>query len=341
MLGACSSEDEPARVIPTDPVVSVPAQADVVTLNAPAQTEVLTYVDNTSIYRFNYANGMVLTCDVQKSVSNGTTSYNALVKRIEYTGSDVQLPPYLKMKINGEESDVRVYSLFLYTDGIPDNVTSITLPNTAIATWKQGKFEAATAADIRAQLERGANLEKIEFENGFRGFCSIDGAVYTSDFTTLVGVPRGKSGVFTVADGTATIDNRAFYYCQNITGVTLPESVTEIKAEAFDFTDKLALINSLNPEAPSASDDAFGMYARMATVRIPAGSLSMYTPERPDIEEPVLPDAPPADASAEEYAQYTQAMQQYRDDMKLYEAAMSAYTRVLGWSNMKMEEVSF
>ena len=59
------------------------------------------------------------------------------------------------------------------------------------------------------------------------------GVCYSKDGTQLLQVPASFSGHFTVPEEVKLIGPRAFFFCENLTGVTIADSVTTIGAEAF------------------------------------------------------------------------------------------------------------
>ena len=58
-------------------------------------------------------------------------------------------------------------------------------------------------------------------------------SVYSRDGSELAAVPTGRSGEYTVDDGTAIIRPYAFSGCSELTGVLLPETLREIGGAAF------------------------------------------------------------------------------------------------------------
>lgn len=63
-------------------------------------------------------------------------------------------------------------------------------------------------------------------------FVSVDGVVFTKDKKTLVAFPSGRTGYYTVPDGTEHIGEKAFYRT-SLDGIILPSSVTDIHENAF------------------------------------------------------------------------------------------------------------
>ncbi len=108
----------------------------------------------------------------------------------------------------------------------------------------------------------------------------------------------GETGHFTIADGTRVIaDNafryrnwltgvtlpnsltnigeRAFYNCNQLTQITLPSAVTHIGSEAFAGC-SLSAINVLATNPPAITSSTFSGLAPSATITIPEGSREAY-----------------------------------------------------------------
>lgn len=130
------------------------------------------------------------------------------------------------------------------------SLTDLTLPE-GLTEVDEGFFFTAECA--LQTLALPASLVRIHPDNFRRsgcGPCAVtvapgnpvyrvkDGLLYTRWLgkETLLWCPRSRTGMVTVADGTQTIDDNAFAFCQNITGVQLPASVSRIEAGAFRET---------------------------------------------------------------------------------------------------------
>lgn len=344
---SCSDSEEP-RTIPNDPVISVPAVADAVTLNVPTQSPDYVYTPeiNSSSYRFSYDNGQEIVC----KINTQSLSYTfATVLKIEGTAADVVVPPSLRARMNNADGveevvDIPVIGLDLYENSVAETVTSITLPKTVCKMFSsaQNAYVNTDGTYLRVQAGKCPGLKKLELEEGYPGFVSVGGAVYTNDFLQLVCVPVAAEGIFTVAEGTEVIQPRALYKCAKIDGVTFPASVKALGSEALVGNDNLLVINMLPTEAPTAGADVFGYYADNCAFRIPAGCLAAYTFVKPDIEEPVEPAQPDPEASDELWDEYDAAMVQYRKDIKEYNEIMAEYDQHCGYSNLtNIQEVNF
>ncbi|MDE6272156.1 MAG: leucine-rich repeat domain-containing protein [Muribaculaceae bacterium] len=331
LAASCSDKDEPVRPpVPTEPVITVPSVADQVTLDLPEQS--YDYEIDGNNYRFNYSNGQYLTFTMEDDVELGR--YAIICKM--GGASDIVIPPTVKAigAESGKEIVWEIRGLDLY-DGGAEGVKKVTLSKSVIGGYNKGVLGALNADWLRTQIGLMPDLENFEIENGLPGFCSINGAVYTSDLKSLVAVPRMKSGVFTIAENTTTVQTHAFHYCNKLTGITFPAAIKEIADEAVIYNDMLVLLNMEPAEAPLTSATSFGRMAQTAELRIPAGSKPSYFPEKPELEIPVAPIEPPEDSSWEEYDEYLRQLAAYNDAMEEYNKVMSVYTRPIGFRNFK------
>ena len=84
-----------------------------------------------------------------------------------------------------------------------------------------------------------------------------------------------------------SIDEHAFCECENLTSITIPESIVSIGSQAFYNCYRLSSIYSLNPTPPSCAGntficaepyvrDAYDIY-NYATLHIPSGSEDAYS----------------------------------------------------------------
>ncbi len=79
------------------------------------------------------------------------------------------------------------------------------------------------------------NLETIKVASGNNAYSSSDGALYNSAGTKLIFVPRAKSSI-TIKAGTTVIGANAMDGNENLTSITIPDSVTTIEENAFSGT---------------------------------------------------------------------------------------------------------
>lgn len=100
-----------------------------------------------------------------------------------------------------------------------DNITSVFIPKNV------NSIGAAAWGNTNSKLTEYV----VDAENST--YISLDGVLYTKDMKTLVSCPVSKPGVFTVPEGVETLAESSFT-CSN-TGVILPSSLKTIEDEAF------------------------------------------------------------------------------------------------------------
>ena len=89
-----------------------------------------------------------------------------------------------------------------------------------------------------------SSLSSINVVSGNMNYKSIDGVLYTYDGSTIVCYPAAKTGsAYTIISGTMSVDSGAFYSCQNLISVIIPDSVTIIGDYAFSYSNNLEIIN--------------------------------------------------------------------------------------------------
>lgn len=122
-------------------------------------------------------------------------------------------------------------------------ITSITIP-TGVTSIGERAFTDCT------------NLESITVEEANTSYASVDGILFNKDKTELIACPCGKTGAFIIPDSVTTIDTLAFYYCMNLTSLTIPAGVTSIGEMAFyDWGSSQTIYIKGLSAAPSSWDD--------------------------------------------------------------------------------------
>lgn len=83
------------------------------------------------------------------------------------------------------------------------------------------------------------NLKNIFVDKDNKSFSDIDGVLYNKNQTTILKYPRGrKEKSLTLPDTIETISSSAFYYCDNLTSIVFPDSLTDFDS-IFWFCDNL------------------------------------------------------------------------------------------------------
>ena len=118
------------------------------------------------------------------------------------------------------------------------------------------------------------SLTSIEVAQGNTEYKSVDGNLYTADGKTLLAYATGKSDTaFTVPSGVSVIDSFAFC-AANLTQVTLPLDITEIKKGAFTSCYGLASVN-LPDGLSSIEEYAFSSCTSLKSIVVPNSVLKM------------------------------------------------------------------
>ena len=93
-------------------------------------------------------------------------------------------------------------------------------------------------------------ISKVKVEKSNTHYCSRDGILYTKDMSRLIFCPseiKGEKGIITIPEGVISISDGAFFWCDKITKITIPESVTSIGYAAFDCGNLLEIdVNNYN-----------------------------------------------------------------------------------------------
>ena len=87
-------------------------------------------------------------------------------------------------------------------------------------------------------------------------YSSLDGVLFNKDQTTLIRCPQAKAGIYVVPDTVTSIADDAFFYCVDLTRITVPALVTSIDNVAFRGCSSLKAMYFLG-NAPSVAVNEF------------------------------------------------------------------------------------
>ena len=156
-------------------------------------------------------------------------------------------------------------------------LTSVTIPTgiTNIGAMAFDGCAGLTSVTIPASVNSIGNaafggctaLTAINVSDGNSKYSTIDGVLF-DDNKTLIACPAGKSGAYTIPNGTERIGDRAFFGCENLTNVTIPNTVLNIGAAAFGFCSNLTRVNIGN-SVKAIGDSAFGSCINLTSAIIP------------------------------------------------------------------------
>ncbi len=131
------------------------------------------------------------------------------------------------------------------------SLTSITIPDsvTSIGRYAFGycsSLTSITIPDSVTSIGNSAFLDCVSLTSITVGehntvYASQDGILYNKDKTEFIHIPFGLSGSVIIPYGVTSID-RAFYDCNRLTSITIPDSVTSIGDHEFYDCDRLTSI---------------------------------------------------------------------------------------------------
>lgn len=161
----------------------------------------------------------------------------------QYEGTDTNI--VVPDTIDGRKVTVLGNSTFQYCTQASD-IESVTLPDSLTAIEKNAfynceKLKSVTipqnvssiglAAFVEGLSESSLTEIKVDPENPY--FSEKDGVVFSKDGTKLIVFPSGRSGDYQIPDGTVSVGDYAFYYCVNVSSITVPGSVRSLGEGAF------------------------------------------------------------------------------------------------------------
>jgi hypothetical protein len=154
--------------------------------------------------------------------------------------------------------------VFAFCKSLPD----ITIPEgvTSIGTYAFIECNSLTGINIPASvteisgwaLRNCANLAGITVDAHNPMYASEGGILYDKAKTAIVTVPRGISGNVTIPASVTSIGERAFAFCESLTGITIPAGVTSIGYGAFLCWTAAQTINIQGYAGEAMADAAWG-----------------------------------------------------------------------------------
>ena len=100
------------------------------------------------------------------------------------------------------------------------------------------------------------------------------GVKYSKDWKRLLGAPIGLDSVYSIRKGVKVIANNAFYFCESLVNINIPNSVTSIGDWAFNGRESLTNIN-LPDSMTSIGYRAFSGCHSLTSINIPYGVTSI------------------------------------------------------------------
>ncbi|MBN2108450.1 MAG: leucine-rich repeat domain-containing protein [Deltaproteobacteria bacterium] len=118
---------------------------------------------------------------------------------------------------------------------IPGTVTSIGASAFFGCTGLSSVSIPASVTSIGGHAFAGCSgLTGIQVDAGNTAYSSQDGVLFSKDKTALIQYPSGKNDVeFIIPEGVTSIGDGAFYQCNGLISVTIPDSVTSMYGKVF------------------------------------------------------------------------------------------------------------
>ena len=202
----------------------------------------------------------------------------------QYEGTDTNI--VVPDTIDGRKVTVLGNSTFQYFTQASD-IESVTLPDSLTTIEKNAfynceKLKSVTippnvssiglAAFVEGLSESSLTEIKVDPENPY--FSEKDGVVFSKDGTKLIVFPSGRSGDYQIPDGTVSVGDYAFYYCVNVSSITVPGSVRSLGEGAFGNCSSLTKA-VLNEGLEEIGEYAFQSSSGIRDIIIPASVKSV------------------------------------------------------------------
>ncbi len=199
------------------------------------------------------------------------------------------------------------------------SLTQVLLPNSLLsidygAFFQCSSLEQFTIPESVTSISGGAfgyaALSSIDVAPGNPTYTSVEGVLFEETTHTLHTYPYHKAGdTYSVPMGTLSIGFEAFWDCDTLQQMTLPDSLTTLDTEAFVSCDALAQMN-VSENVKNIGPDAFigcpklklyGQAGSYAELYAKENGLSFLTSSPPPVEPPApspQPKGEPPAASA-------------------------------------------
>lgn len=197
----------------------------------------------------------------------------------QYEGTDTNI--VVPDTIDGRKVTVLGNSTFQHCTQAAD-MESVTLPDSLTTIEKNAfynceKLKSVTiprnvstiglAAFVEGMWDSSLTEIKVDPENPY--FSEKDGVVFSKDGTKLIVFPSGRSGDYQIPEGTTRVEDYAFYYCVNVSSVTIPGSVKSLGEGAFGNCSSLTQV-ILNEGLEEVGEYAFQSSSKIRDIIIPA-----------------------------------------------------------------------
>jgi hypothetical protein len=197
---------------------------------------------------------------------------NGAITITGYSGSGVAVIPNTT---NGYPVTSINYEAFSFSS----ELTGITIPNN-VTNIEQRAFYYCTS------------LTGINVNAGNPSYNSTNGVLFNHDLTTLVSFPSGLGGSYLVPSSVTNIGLEAFYWCANVTNVSIPNGVISLGNTAFGNCYSLTSVTIPN-SVTSIGDAAFSSCTSLKNIIIPNSITNIGTSVFEDcgLTNVIIPDS--------------------------------------------------
>lgn len=113
-------------------------------------------------------------------------------------------------------------------------------------------------------------LNHLDVAPGNTQLKSVDGVIYSTDESLIAKYPPGKTGPYSILPSATLIGDYAFYDCEGLTEISMPDGLTTIGGSAFGFCMRLTEV-VLPESVTSIASYAFRSCHYMTSINLPHG----------------------------------------------------------------------
>lgn len=155
---------------------------------------------------------------------------------------------------------------------VEEGITTITMGAFSACQWTEKITIPSTMEEITYPASRYLSAFYVAESN--ETFTQLDGVLFSEDLKTLICLPGGYRGCYTVPDTVTDIEDGAFKGCHTLMEVILPESLAEIKTGV--FMDCTSLISVTLPEGLKIiRGNAFKNCRSLEKIHLPEGLTTL------------------------------------------------------------------